>query len=189
MAASTQPIAVIAGLLDLTERRVQQLVRQGVIPRPERGRYDLVGAVRGYVRFLREQATRAGGEVDFSAERARLVKAKADLAEMEAALRRGELVPAERVEQAWIAVLAHLRARLLGLPDRLAPLVHEEATIAGARAVIRRTVFAALSELAETPIDMAHGDDAPDAEGSAAPGAGGEEGAFDPDSAAGADHQ
>ena len=40
MAAATQPIAVIAKLLDLTERRVQQLSREGVIPKAERGRYE-----------------------------------------------------------------------------------------------------------------------------------------------------
>jgi hypothetical protein len=55
MATNTQPIAVIARLLDLTERRVQQLARDGIIPAsartgPERGRYDLVGTVRGYAR-------------------------------------------------------------------------------------------------------------------------------------------
>jgi hypothetical protein len=117
MATNTQPIAVIARLLDLTERRVQQLVREGVIPAParagpERGRYDLVGAVRGYVRYLRAQATQSsGGSVDFGAERARLVKAKADLAEMDAEVRRGGLLPAGAVEEAWIAMLARMRAR------------------------------------------------------------------------------
>lgn len=153
MASNTQPIAVIARLLDLTERRVQQLSRDGVIPRAERGRYDLVGAVRGYVRYLREQAARAqSGAVDFGAERARLVKAKADLAEMEAEARRGDLLPASQVEEAWIAVLARLRSRLLVLPDRVAPLVREETTIAGARSQIRAAIAEALAELASQPI-------------------------------------
>ena len=71
------------------------------------------------------------GAPDFGAERARLIKAKADIAEMEAGGRRGELLPAEAVEAAWTAMLARLRARLLVLPDRLAPLCHEETTIAG----------------------------------------------------------
>ena len=33
MATNAQPIAVIARLLDLSERRVQQLSREGVIPK------------------------------------------------------------------------------------------------------------------------------------------------------------
>jgi len=43
MSAATQPIGVIAKLLDLSERRVQQLSREGVIPKAERGQYDLIG--------------------------------------------------------------------------------------------------------------------------------------------------
>jgi len=85
MAGATQPITVIARLLDLSERRVQQLVRDGVIPKAERGRYELVGAVRGYVRYLRDLVLKSEtGGADYASERARLVKARADLAEMEA---------------------------------------------------------------------------------------------------------
>ncbi|MBM3556075.1 MAG: terminase small subunit, Nu1 [Alphaproteobacteria bacterium] len=188
MASNTQPVAVIARLLDLTERRVQQLVRQGVIPAPlrqgeERGRYDLVGAVRGYVRFLRDQAAERPGAGDVGAERARLIKAKADLAEMEAGLRRGELLPADDVEEAWIAVLSRLRARLLVLPDRLAPLVHEETSVAGTRESIRRAVAEALEELASLPAI------ARDAEGAGAARAGGAQGADDPGAATEPDDQ
>jgi len=189
MATNTQPIAVIARLLDLTERRVQQLARDGIIPAsartgPERGRYDLVGTVRGYVRYLRELATRSQtGAADFGVERARLIKAKADLAEMDAAVRRGDLLPAAQVEGAWIAVLARLRARLLVLPDRLAPLVHEETTIAGTRAQIRDAITEALAELASLPTI------AVDAEGAGAAGAGDAQGADDPGAAADPDDQ
>ena len=93
MATNAQPIGVIARLLDLSERRIQQLSREGVIPKAERGQYDLVAAVRGYVAYLRDLAVKAqAGAPDFGAERARLIKAKADLAEMEADGRRGELL-------------------------------------------------------------------------------------------------
>lgn len=184
MAANLQSIAVIAKLLDLSERRVQQLGREGVIPKPERGQYDLVGAVRGYVRFLREQAARnAGGTADFGTERVRLIKAKADLAEMEAAVMRGDLVQAEAVEQAWTSVLALLKQRLLVLPDRIAPLVHEESSIAGARNLIRKAVVETLGELAAQPVAAA------DPEGDCASGESGGEGAGDPDAAPGNDDQ
>jgi hypothetical protein len=137
VSSSAQPIAVIAKLLDLSERRVQQLSREGVIPKATRGQYDLVGSVRGYVRYLRDQAAKAqAGAPDYASERARFIRARADLAEMEAAEKRGAVIPAADVEAAWIAVLARLRTRLLALPDRLAPLVHAEASPAGVRDVI-----------------------------------------------------
>lgn len=167
MTTNTQPIAVIARLLDLTERRVQQLAREGVIPRAERGRYDLVGAVRGYVRYLRDQLLRnETGVADYGIERARLIKARADLAEMEAAQIRGELIPAPEVGAAWIDIVARLRARLIVLPDKVAPVVHETETIGAARDVIRRAVNEALEELAATPVET-------DAEALAPPGSSG----------------
>jgi hypothetical protein len=45
-------VAVIARFLNLTERRVQQLARDGIIPKPEKGKYDLVGCVQGYIGYL-----------------------------------------------------------------------------------------------------------------------------------------
>ena len=161
MATNAQPIAVIARLLDLSERRIQQLSREGVIPKAERGQYDLVAAVRGYVAYLRDLAVKAqAGAPDFGAERARLIKAKADLAEMEADGRRGELLPADAVEAAWTAVLARLRAGCWCCPTALAPLCHEETTIAGVRDQIRKAVREALDELAATPVVAADPDGA-----------------------------
>lgn len=43
-------------LLDLTERRVQQLVREGIVVRKKPGCYDLIASLQGYVRYLRAQA-------------------------------------------------------------------------------------------------------------------------------------
>jgi phage terminase Nu1 subunit (DNA packaging protein) len=192
VASSAQPIAVIAKLLDLSERRVQQLSREGVIPKATRGQYDLVGSVRGYVRYLRNQAAKAqAGAPDYASERTRFIRARADLAEMEAAEKRGAVIPAADVEAAWIAVLARLRTRILALPDRLAPLVHAEASPAGVRDTLRGALREALEELAETDVrpERDH-DDAgpvPAGDGGAAPdGARGVEGA---DPAAGADDQ
>jgi phage terminase Nu1 subunit (DNA packaging protein) len=172
---------VIARLLDLSERRIQQLSRDGVIPKAERGQYDLVAAVRGYVAYLRDLAVKAqAGDPDFGIERARLIKAKADIAEMEASGRRGELLPADAVETAWTAILARLGARLLVLPDRLAPVCHEETTIAGVRDQIRKAVRETLDELAATPVVTA------DREGTGTSDDGGAAVALDPDAAAAA---
>lgn len=153
MAVNAQPLNVITRLLDLSERRVQQLAREGVIPRAERGNYDLVGAVRGYVRYLREQVSRAeAGIADLGSERARLVKAKADLAEMEAAERREDLLPAPDVTAAWTEIMALVRARLLALPDKIAPVVHETTSIAEARGVVRKAIHDVLAEIASTEV-------------------------------------
>ena len=48
--------AVLASLLGLTATRVQQLAREGVIPRAARGKYPVRSGVRGYVEFLRRSS-------------------------------------------------------------------------------------------------------------------------------------
>jgi phage terminase Nu1 subunit (DNA packaging protein) len=156
MSTATQPIGVIARLLDLSERRVQQLSREGVIPKAERGQYDLIGSVRGYVRYLRDQALKAqAGAPDYAAERARFIRARADLAEMEAEEKRRSLIAAEQIEAAWIAVLALLRTRLLALPDRLAPQAFEQSTVGDTRNLIRAAIREVLDDLAQPDIELA----------------------------------
>lgn len=191
MSSASQPIGVIAKLLDLSERRVQQLSREGVIPKATRGQYDLIGSVRGYVIYLRDLAVKAqAGAPDYAAERARFIRARADLAEMEAEARRGSVIAAEDVEAAWIAVLALLRTRLLALPDRLAPRLYAEPNPAGVRDALRLALREVLEELAESDVrpEQDNDDDAEAAGdfGAAPDGAGGAKGA---DPAAGADDQ
>jgi len=154
MAAATQPLAVIAKLLDLSERRVQQLSREGVIPKATRGQYDLIGSVRGYVRYLRDQAVSAqAGAPDYAAERARYIRARADLVEMEASQRRGALIAADDIESAWIKVLALLRTRVLALPDRLAPEIHIAASLAETRDLLSVNLREALEDLANSDVE------------------------------------
>ena len=193
MAAATQPLAVIAKLLDLSERRVQQLSREGVIPKATRGQYDLIGSVRGYVRYLRDQAVSAqAGAPDYAVERARYIRARADLVEMEASQRRGALIAADDIEVAWIKVLALLRTRVLALPDRLAPEVFTLASLAETRNLLRTNLREVLDDLANSDVQPDTDDDTePDPEDSGftdfAPD--GETGAGDITSTTGTDNQ
>lgn len=71
-------------LLDLTERRVQQLAREGVMVRDKRGRYDLIPSIQGYVRYLRAYAEKK--HVDVEEELAKL--ASMDLSDLDELLSR-----------------------------------------------------------------------------------------------------
>jgi len=155
MSDNTQPISVISSLLDISERRVQQLSKAGVIPKAARGRYELIGSVRGYIRHLRDLNLKGeAGNADYGTERARLVKAKADLAEMEASQMRGDLLSAPDVKVAWTEIVALMRARLLVLPDKIAPVVHETTSLNQARDVIKKAIHEVLTEIAETDVEI-----------------------------------
>ena len=58
-AGPTFPGRIIAALLEITERRLQQLVVDGWIPRAARGEYSLRDSVRGYIRSLKASAKRS----------------------------------------------------------------------------------------------------------------------------------
>lgn len=81
---------VIADWLGLTERRVRQLRDEGIIEEQAPGLYDLRATTRRYISYLR-----SGSLAD---ERAGLTRAKREAAEMENALRRGELHRTEEIE-------------------------------------------------------------------------------------------
>ena len=54
------PIGQAARLLMISEERIRQLVKQGFIPKPEkRGFVQLVGAVQGYLRYLKDDERRS----------------------------------------------------------------------------------------------------------------------------------
>ncbi len=57
--ATSFNITAISKLLKLTERRIQQLAKDNIIPKAERGKYDLINSVHGYIDFLK---AKAGGE-------------------------------------------------------------------------------------------------------------------------------
>lgn len=156
--SQTYTAGTIAKLLLITPRRLQQLAKDGHVPKAERGRYDLVAAVQGYVKYLRDRAiagdAAAGGEAQ---DRVRLVKAKADIAEFEARRLEGDLVPAEEVGAALADMVARFRARCLAIPSKAAPMAAAEERPEAVHEIIETFVHEALAELAQTGVESASG--------------------------------
>ena len=149
MATQTYPVAVISKLLDLSPRRVYQLANEGVIPRAEKGRYELVPAVRGYIRYLRDRAIGVGALPEDAARacRARLIKAQAEAQEMENEKVRGELIPQAVVGRAWGEMAMAFRARSLSIPKKTAPQVAGVNSIPTIEGIMEQMIFEALDEL------------------------------------------
>ena len=104
MAASFN-IQAIAKLLKLSERRIQQLAKENVIPKAERGKYDLVNSVNGYIDYLK---SKAGGEFkveEVLKNKNKLLKAKAELAEIDKMKASGELIPKGEVKKSWLELV------------------------------------------------------------------------------------
>jgi len=145
-------VNTLANLFNLTTVWVQRLAKEGVITKTERGRYDLWPSIRGYVKHLQERRVNQwdNGEDkgDWNAERTRLTRAKADMAEMQTAILKGTVHEAKAVEAVWTDHLLACRAKLLSLPKKYAPRVHTLERLASVEAELETGVMEALNELA-----------------------------------------
>ena len=145
--ATSFNITAIAKLLKLTERRVQQLAKDDIIPKAERGKYDLISSVHGYIDFLK---AKAGG--DFTAEdviknKNKLMKAKAEIAEIEKMKATGELIPKEEVKRTWLELVHKIKQKLLSIPNKVAPVVVTVKSINEIKLILQDKIYEALYEI------------------------------------------
>lgn len=99
-------------------------------------------------------AAKVQGDDDVSlvdARRRRAV-AQAHLAEMDAARQSGKLLPREDVTAAVIGAFSRVRTRLLVIPSKVAPLVAPMKAPKECEGTIRKAIYEALRELADTKI-------------------------------------
>jgi len=143
----------IAEHLDLSTKRVSELIRDGILP-SKRGRSPLNIAVCrfAYISYLRKLGgyNKKTGTADIAEEKTRLTKAQADKAELEVSSLEGELIPAKLVQDTWTDLVASIRAKLLGLPSKVAHQVITVETYQDAELIIKEQVYEALDELAES---------------------------------------
>jgi phage terminase Nu1 subunit (DNA packaging protein) len=150
----TVDISKVARALNLKERRIQQLANEGM-PREARGQYDLVKCMLWYIRYLQHALekksvpTSDGDFVGVREERARLLRADADLREIELAEKRSQLVAIKDVEFMLTDLVLTTKARIMALPPRLAPELVGESSIIMIHAKIEKACKEALSYLAK----------------------------------------
>lgn len=149
MTSPLYPVSTIAKLFDLTERRVQQLTKEGVIPKSSRGKYELVPTVKGYINYLKGRAS-DGSITNVATERARLIKMQADKLAIELDEEKGRLLDAEKAIKAWDNLISHCRAVLLGIPNRLANQVVAINNAQEVAQILKQAIYEALEELSTT---------------------------------------
>lgn len=156
-----QSTAVMAKLFNLTERRIQQLAKDGVITgKKVDGAYqfDLLPTIQKYIAYLsekangREQKNKKVEEDKLTAE-ADLKRAKADMADLQLKELQGKMHRSEDVEAITTDLVYTIRSMVIALPGRLAVDVAAVSTPAEASEIIRRECFAVLEELSHYQYD------------------------------------
>jgi phage terminase Nu1 subunit (DNA packaging protein) len=144
-------VGKVAKFLNLDERRIQQLVQEGM-PREKRGQYDLTRCTHWYVRYLQSALEKTGQRSDGTNlserdERVRLLSAEADLKEIQLAKERGQLVTIVDVEKEMSELVLTTKARVLAVPPRVAPELVGENSRVMIQARIEKSLKDALLQL------------------------------------------
>lgn len=112
-------VQAAAAFVMLKPRRIQELVVEGFIAAPVKGRYRLADVVQGYVRSLREErkdASRVAGENRVRDARAREIEQRIALREAE---RSGTFMRVEEHFAIMEELVGMVRSEFGGLPGRL----------------------------------------------------------------------
>ena len=141
--------AELADVLLMTRANVSRLAQRGVVTRVGTGRYSLIASCTDYIKFLKASG-RYGSEP--GSAKGRFQEARAQIAEIELRDRVDGLLEREAVDRAWAAIVESVRSRILALPAKVGPLAHGARTIAEASEAVRQEVYAALTEIARTPV-------------------------------------
>jgi hypothetical protein len=99
----------------LTPQRVNQLVREGWIEKGGRNGYTIVGAVQGYIRFLKDEQRRASK----SAALSRVQDARAREIELRTAREEHLLIETAEAIGVVDEIVGGLRSEVAGVPARL----------------------------------------------------------------------
>lgn len=148
----------VAQALNLTEQRIHQLVKEG-LPKEGRGQFDPVKCMLWYIRYLQQALAKKavptpdGGFVGEREERVRLLRADADLKEIELAKERGLLVALPDIETTLTDLVLTTKARIMAIPPRLAPELVGETSRVMIQAKLEKACKESLAYLARAVND------------------------------------
>ena len=164
ISAITVNIATLEKMIGVSDRRIRQLAEEGIVVRAAKGRYKLKDSIMNYILTLKVAMEAAGtdspdGELDLEEEKAIHERVKRHISELKLQVMKGELHRSGDVERVMTDMLVSIRARLLAMPTKLAPLLVARNDVGYIRTALNREVLDALNELKDyNPKDF-QGDD------------------------------
>lgn len=149
---------VVANFFKRTERRIQQLTQQGILPAVKRTKegnlYDLPKTMIAYIHYLQEivdnrsKSTEEQEQQRLDAE-IKLKEAKAEIAQLDLKELKAEMLRAEDVQAFIEDLAATTKSLLLALPGRLAMDLKTSKTAAERSEIIEGAIFEVLNQLSE----------------------------------------
>jgi hypothetical protein len=136
---TTSELAMVLGVSD---RRIQQLVKEGLITPIGRNEYNLSETVHAYIKTVQGKS-----KSEYQDERTKLTKTNREKAEIELQLLRGEVHHSEDVKKVMFDMLGAFRSRLLAIPQKAAPAATVETELIPMQNLLKSEIYDALTEL------------------------------------------
>nr|DAS45993.1 MAG TPA: DNA packaging protein [Caudoviricetes sp.] len=149
---------IVAKVLGISSRRVQQLTEDGIFEKEKRGQYNIAKTVQAFVAYKTgesklEKKAREGG---YDAERTLLTRTKRMIEENKLKIMNGELHRSNTVKAVMNRMLNNFKSKLQSLPLKAAPKVLGETNLLVIQDVLLDEVNECLTELSEYDPNMFH---------------------------------
>jgi len=140
----------LANALDLTERRINQLVAEGVLEKGRDGKFDVYIAIESYIK----KAYGIEDGLSFDIERAKHEQIKKEIAQLRLDKLKNRLHDTKDVERVMTNMIVTFRNRMLGIPSQVAPRILGKKEIGEVIDEITREIKEGLKELSEYDPEM-----------------------------------
>jgi phage terminase Nu1 subunit (DNA packaging protein) len=155
LALANRPALLTQAAIALAFKKSRETIRlweKAGMP-SRKGGFVLADCIEWREEVVRQESLRPE-EVDEAKERARKMRADADLSELKVQQMRAELIPASKVEQDMERLCAMVRARVLAVRGRWAPKIIRLDTMAAATAVLDALAADVLDALRDGADDL-----------------------------------
>ena len=148
----------------MTERRFYEMIEAGVIARAPKGKrsaYDLEKVRVAYIKHLREQAAGRTRDIDpdealdipnLDSEKAFYARNRREQSDIDLAKTRGELIPANEIEDAIAMTISVMKQRLMAIASKLAPQLAAQRQAKFCQQLIHDEIAEALQELSRIDV-------------------------------------
>lgn len=143
--------------LGLSDRRIRQLFKQGIVIKSERGKYDLKASILTYINFIRDKDNKRDETIEKlkvanEAEKVSHEKLKRRKTELQVLQIEKKLHAQEDVEYFWNTMVLAAKSRITAIPVKVAPLLIGIEDRKEVQSILKREIGDALNEISEYDI-------------------------------------
>lgn len=145
--------------LGLSDRRIRQLFKEGVLVKSQRGKYDLQKSVLGYINHIRAKEKSQSESIEKlkiakeaeSLTHERLKKRKTELQVLQI---EKKLHAQEDVEYFWNTMVLAAKSRITAIPVKVAPILVGIEDRKEVQSILKREINDALNEISEYDVSQ-----------------------------------